>query len=205
MKKIFAIIAVLALLGSFAFSQDTNTDTQTITVTMNEIALLAVTGAAASIGSTTADAPAVTITVTQPPLAGDAPKVTVVHDATYLRYTSLRFAGQTRKVTATLDGLPAGFSISLKADTATISSAKGNVGVGSTVEFVGATLTGDLVESIGAGLARTGTEAEAGHPLTYTAKINESALAELGGGLADGGFLNSLDTVITVTFTLTDI
>ncbi len=204
MKKIFAIIAVLALLGSFAFSQDTNTDTQTITVTMNEIALLAVTGAAASIGSTTADAPAVTITVTEPPLAGDAPIVTVVHDATYLRYTSLRFAGLTRKVTATLDGLPAGFSISLNADAAN-SPAKGNVGAGSTVEFVGATLTGDLVESIGAGLARTGTEAEAGHLLTYTAKIDENALGELGEGLADGGFLNFLDTVITVTFTLTDI
>jgi len=204
MKKFLVILVMATLLGGFVFAQDANTDTQTITVTMNEIALLAVTGAAASTGSITADAPAVTISVTQPELAGAAPVVTVVHDATYLRYTSLRFGGLQRKVTTTFSTLPAGFSISLAAG-ATDSSAKGNVGTGTTLEFVGTTLTGDLVTAIGAGLARTGTEANAGHPLTYTAMIDETALADLGTGLADGGFLNAVDTVITVTFTLTDI
>ncbi|HPB64227.1 MAG TPA: hypothetical protein PLD15_09710, partial [Mesotoga sp.] len=130
--------------------------------------------------------------------------VTVVQDPTYLRYTSLRFGGLERKVTTTFSTLPAGFSISLAAGT-TDSSAKGNVGTGATLEFVGTTLTGDLVTSIGAGLARTGIESNAGHPLTYTAMIDETALANLGDGLADGGFLNAVDTVITVTFTLTDI
>ena len=56
MKKFLVILVMVTLLGGFVFAQDTNTDTQTITVTMNEIALLAVTGAAASTGSTTADA-----------------------------------------------------------------------------------------------------------------------------------------------------
>jgi len=204
MKKFLVILVMVTLLGGFVFAQDTNTDTQTITVTMNEIALLAVTGAAASTGSTTADAPAVAISVTQPELAGAAPVVTVVQDPTYLRYTSLRFGGLERKVTTTFSTLPAGFSISLAAGT-TASSAKGNVGTGATLEFVGTTLTGDLVTSIGAGLARTGIESNAGHPLTYTAMIDETALANLGDGLADGGFLNAVDTVITVTFTLTDI
>jgi len=48
MKKFLVILVMVTLLGGFVFAQDTNTDTQTITVTMNEIALLAVTGAAAS-------------------------------------------------------------------------------------------------------------------------------------------------------------
>jgi hypothetical protein len=203
MKKFFVILAMSILVGAFVMAQDTNTDTQTITITMNEIALLAVTGAAASTGQTTEDAPGVTITVTQPELAGAAPVVSVEYDPTYLRYTSLRFAGFTRKVTTEFDTIPAGFKISLAAG-ATDGSAKGNVGTGTTLEFVGSTLSGVLVTGIGPGLARTGTEANAGHPLTYTADISETALNDLGNDLPDGAFLNAVDTVILVTFTLVD-
>ena len=201
MKKFFVILAMSILVGAFVMAQDTNTDTQTITITMNEIALLAVTGAAASTGQTTEDAPGVTITVTQPELAGAAPVVSVEYDPTYLRYTSLRFAGLTRKVTTTFSTIPAGFKISLAAG-ATDGSAKGNVGTGTTLEFVGSTLSGVLVTGIGPGLARTGTEANAGHPLTYTADI--TALNDLGNDLLDGDFLNAVNTIITVIFTLVD-
>jgi len=203
MKKFFVILAMSILVGAFVMAQDTDTDTQTITITMNEIALLAVTGAAASTGQTTEDAPGVTITVTQPEFAGAAPVVSVEHDSTYLRYTSLRFAGLTRKVTTEFNTIPAGFTISLAAGV-TDGSAKGNVGAGTTLEFVGTTLSGDLVTAIGPGLARTGTEANAGHPLTYTADISETALNDLGNDLPDGAFLNAVDTVILVTFTLVD-
>jgi hypothetical protein len=202
MKKFFVILAMSILVGAFVMALDTNTDTQTITITMNEIALLAVTGEEASTGPTTADAPGVTIAVTQPELAGAAPVVSVEHDPTYLRYTSLRFAGLTRKVTTEFSPIPAGFSISLAAG-ATDGSAKGNVGAGgTTLEFVGTTLSGDLVTAIGPGLARTGTEANAGHPLTYTADI--TALNDLGNDLLDGDFLNAVNTIITVIFTLVD-
>jgi len=203
MKKLIVILVMALMMSAFVMAQDSNTDTQTITVTINEIALLAVTGAAASTGETTAPAPGVTIAVTQPLLAGAAPIVEVTHLPTYLRYTSLRFAGLTRKVTTEFSMIPAGFSISLAAGAAD-SSAKGNVGAGETLEFVGATLSGDLVTSIGPGLARTGIELNAGHPLTYTAAIDETALNTLGNDLADGGFLYAVDTVITVTFTLVD-
>ncbi|WP_367356918.1 hypothetical protein [Mesotoga sp.] len=204
MKKLIVILVMALMMSAFVMAQDSNTDTQTITVTINEIALLAVTGADASTGETTADAPGVTIAVTQPLLAGAAPIVEVTHLPTYLRYTSLRFAGLTRKVTTEFSMIPAGFSISLAAGAAD-SSAKGNVGAGgTTLEFVGAMLSGDLVTSIGPGLARTGIELNAGHPLTYTAAIDETALNTLGNDLADGGFLYAVDTVITVTFTLVD-
>jgi len=42
MKKFFVILAMSILVGAFVMAQDINTDTQTITVTINEIALLAV-------------------------------------------------------------------------------------------------------------------------------------------------------------------
>ncbi|HDP78486.1 MAG TPA: hypothetical protein ENN47_09960 [Mesotoga infera] len=204
MKKLLVILVMAILVGTFVIAQDTHTDTQTITITINEIALLAVTGAAASTGQITADASYVTIAVTQPQLAGAAPVVSVVHDPTYLRYTSLRFAGLTRKVTTTFSTIPAGFSISLYAG-ATDGSAKGNVGAGgTTLEFVGTTLSGDLVTGIGPGLARTGTEANAGHPLTYTADIKETALNDLGKDLPDDDFLDEVETSITVIFTLVD-
>jgi|GEM_PF-997360 len=204
MKKLLVILVMAILVGTFVIAQDTNVDTQTIEITINEIALLAVTGAAASTGQITADASYVTIAVTQPQLAGAAPVVSVVHDPTYLRYTSLRFAGLTRKVTTTFSTIPAGFSISLYAG-ATDGSAKGNVGAGgTTLEFVGTTLSGDLVTGIGPGLARTGTEANAGHPLTYTADIKETALNDLGKDLPDDDFLDEVETSITVIFTLVD-
>jgi len=204
MKKLILVMALFAMMTGLLVAQDTNIDTQEITVTINEIALLAVTPADASAPSVSAAAPSVTITVTQPELAGDAPVVAVNHDPTYLRYTSLRFGGLSRGITVKVSAEIPGMLLKVSA-TGTLSNSYGNVGTG--LENITLTVDGDdLITGIGAGLARTGIDANAGHQLTYSAEIDVDNLDQLGSSLDDT--LNQLDsesTVITVTFTLADL
>lgn len=204
MKKLILVMALFAMMTGLLVAQDTNADTQVITVTINEIALLAVTPADASAPSVSAAAPSVTITVTQPELAGDAPVVAVNHDPTYLRYTSLRFGGLTRKITVDVSAEIPGMLLKVSA-TENPTRSIGKVGTGLSDRPL-TTTAANLIEDIGPGLARTGIDTNDGHQLTYAAEIDVDNLNQLGTSLTDIlGQVDFEDTVITVTFTLVDL
>ncbi|MGQ9779876.1 MAG: hypothetical protein ACUVRM_08380, partial [Bacillota bacterium] len=161
--------------GLFGVSEAvSDTATQSVTMTVNEIAVIDVAG-----GN-------VTLTITAP-TQGGAPPANPTNNSTYLQYTSTVPTATTRKITAAFgatDAPPTGTSLKLSA---TVPAGMGTAAPQLTLSST----AGDLVTGIGS--VYTGTGTTNGAQLNYTLSIDNFSQLVVGES-----------KTVTVTFTLTD-
>jgi hypothetical protein len=187
MKKIFFFCLSCFGLSSMGFSQDTNVDTHTLTVTVPEVALL-------DLESTTSLNFGMTFL---PPTGNEAGKKinNPLNNLTvWLNYSSIVTAAapdNIRKVTVKTDVISPGgvtFSVNAGADVGagagTVGTTTGNVSLNPVPD--------DLITGIGS--CYTGTGPSKGHLLTYSAAVNLPTYSSLVAGVKP----------IKVTYTLSD-
>lgn len=156
MKKLTIGLLATALclgLSGVALAATDNT-TQSVTMTVNEIAVIDVTGNPA------------TLTVTAPVAGGDVPQ-NATDNSTYAQYTSTVASGLTRSITAARDSsgtAPAGCSLKVVA-----SGISGNEG-SAAAQITITTSAQDIITGIGS--CNTGTNATDGAQLTYTLSVD---------------------------------
>ncbi len=165
LKKTMTFLFVGALLALMASAAMANTDSQALTLDVNEIAVL----------DATASTPAtIALTVTAPAAGGDSVVLTGTPNATsYAQYTSVVDSAETRTISAQLasDVIPAGLKLNLTAGTPTGTGTVGSeVALGE--DFTnGDTGGGDIITAIGS--CETGSETTDGAQLTYTLSVTD--------------------------------
>jgi hypothetical protein len=187
MKKLFFFCLSSLCICSVGFSQDTNVDTHTLTVTVPEVALLDLESTGSlNFGMTFL-----------PPSGNEAGKKinNPLNNLTvWLNYSSIVTAtapDNVRQVKVKSDvNSPGGVSFSVNAGAdvgmgaGTVGTAVGNVSINPVAD--------DLITGIGS--CYTGTGPSKGHLLTYSAVVNLASYSSLVAGV----------TPIKVTYTLTD-
>lgn len=173
---LFVVISMVAVfLGLSGVSMAvSDTATQSVTMTVNEIAVIDVTNQTVS------------LTITAPAQGGAAP-TNPTDASTYLQYTSTVSTGTTRKITAAIgatDSAPAGTSLKLAA------TVPAGMGIAASELTLDSTAR-DLVTGIGS--VNTGTGSTDGAQLNYTLSIVD--MTQL---------VANENKTVTVTFTLTD-
>ena len=177
MKKLtFAIIALLGM-GFGALAQS---DNQTITVTVPDVALLAINAKANF-----------TAAFVAPTVAGNPITAPASNSAFNLVYSSIKKVGDTRKISVVASQTVAGVDVTVAAATPT---GTGTVGAGSSKTLTATSQP--LITAIGS--CYTGITGASGSALTYT-----FALATTGTTYADL-VANTTGTAMVVTYTLAD-
>lgn len=171
---VITLVALVSLLGAGAALAETDTATQTVTLTVNEVAEIAVTGNVA-------------MTLDNPATPGNDP-ADQSDSLTRIQYTSVVTGAQTRKITAEItDGaIPGGTHLELGASGETANEGSPLADFDLTVGAAH-----DLVSSIGS--VATGSGASDGLVLDYVWEVD--SVIDLDTADSD---------VLTVTFTLTD-
>jgi len=193
-KKLF-LAAVIVLSVNASFAQDTNSDSHTLTINIDEVALLDLEVA---VGSSSA----ITLNGTAPTEAGlpmtfgdDATNATI-----WINYSSIVGSSTepARNVSVQItDGVvPAGLKLTAVA-AADAGAGAGTMGVPSAVLTLSADTAQDIITGVGS--AYTGDKANSGHKLTYQLGYAIDAATDY----ADLDFDNS--DVLTITYTLSDI
>lgn len=184
-SKLFVLSSLLCV-ANIAYSQDTNQDSHTITVTIPEVALLDIEPGASK---------DITAIFTHSGEAGDPLVAPANNTSLWLNYSSiLKTGGATARAisVAITSGTAPGVSIKVTAGAAT--GGQGTLGT----PAAQVTLTGSSQSIItGVGSAYTGDGASQGHQLTY---VFEAADVNYGNLRSNDG---SPD-VVTVTYTLAD-
>ncbi len=173
-RSLIVLLSVFFVAAGLYAASDTAT--QSVTMTVSEIAVLDVT---ANPG---------TLTIAAPGTGGETP-ADPSDNSTYAQYTSTVGAGQSRAITAEIgggDSTPAGTTLTLGA------APSGNTNEGSTAGTVTLSSTAQNVVT-GVGSCATGTGATDGAQLTYTLVIG--TMTDLVAGASE---------TATVTLTLTD-
>lgn len=166
-------LLTLALAGSALYAA-TDTATQSVTMTVNEIAVIDVTGNPG------------TLTILAPGTGGATP-ANATDNSTYAQYTSVVASALTRKITANFggsDATPAGTSLKLTV------APSGGEGTSAGQKTLTSTAQ-DVVTAIGS--AATGTGGTSGAQLTY--ELSVDTFASLVAGESK---------TVTVTLTMTD-
>ena len=172
-RNTFFTVALLGLVAAGAWGA-TDTATQSVTMTVNEIAVIDVTGNPG------------TLTIVAPGTGGTTP-ANPTDNSTYAQYTSTRAGALTRTITAeigALDVTPAGTSLKLTAAPA------GGQGTSAGQKTLSST-----AQSVVTGIASvaTGTGATSGAQLTYELSLDTM-----------GSLVAAESKTVTVTLTLTE-
>jgi hypothetical protein len=178
------VVVILAGLCPMLFADAVATAKIDVNINVNAVAAIVVSGSAQ------------TFTVGAGAAAGDLPAISDAGNlATYLQYTSVVPATETRTILVQADGpVPAGLVLNVRAGTPT-----GNGGVGTPVaggvlidsNYVGAT---DLLIIDAITSCATGTGVTQGAPIYYTLEIDEATFADLD--------TTAATQTITLTYTL---
>lgn len=182
-NKLFTIFVVLF---ATAFVVPTFADVAggniTVNIVVEPVALITASGSA------------LTFTVDDPTTTGDLPAIDDTGNVpTYLQYTSIVPATETRTVTVTPDvALPAGLRLNIRAGTPT-----GHGGVGSPVAggiMIDSTwTTGSFTIINGITSCATGIGTSQGPPVYYTLSIDEATFGDLD---------TNVGTAVVITYTL---
>jgi hypothetical protein len=186
MKNKSALISslfVLALIGSSAYAQDTNTDNHQITVVIPEVALLDLETTGTKNFSATFTSPATDE-------AGNKIVAPVANTTMWLNYTNIMTGTAPKKVTVTATSLVDGVDIQIAAGAATTGAGTRGTAAGAAFTLTSGALT--LVSDIGSSYTASGPSN--GHQITYTFLADDSKYAQLRSG----------STPVTVTYTLTN-
>ncbi|MBS3992591.1 MAG: hypothetical protein KGZ87_02625 [Bacteroidetes bacterium] len=183
--KLVLLAIIMLMAFSSAYSQDTNTDSHTISIGIPKVALLDIESATGK---------NISLQGTAPTEAGEMVNFNATNSSLWLNYTSIKStANPSRNVSVqiTAGTVPAGLQLTVQAG-----SFSGS-GVGTFGTSAGViTLTGTAQNLLtGIGSAYTGNGPSNGHNLTYT-------LSQVG-SYAALDFDNS--NTLTVTYTLSDI
>ncbi len=165
-----ASIALILLIVSINAQAQTATGNNTLTMGIPAIALLATDVAAVSLELTTA-------------VAGE--QVSGGEGTTHVQISSIIGTGLTRKLTASVTGVPVGTSLKVSTTIPGNGNEGGTVGTGSTdMDLINAAAAVDLVTGIGS--CFTGVLADDGYTLDYTwnagSVANYGLIEELSGG-----------------------
>ncbi len=193
LKKLF-FAAVIVLSANASFAQDSNFDSHTVSINIDEVALLDLEATAGT---------AIILRGTAPTEAGEAVifGTNATNATIWINYSSIvgSASDPARNVTVKItDGfVPTGLKLTVLA-AADAGNGAGNVGLATST----ATILDDVTEQeiiSGVGSAYTGDGANSGHKLTYQLDYETDAATDYG----------SLDfdktDVLTITYTLSDI
>jgi hypothetical protein len=180
MKKITLIIAALlmVILPSLKTQAQTDAGTNVLTMGIPAIALLATTTNAIDLQLTTA-------------VPGEA--ISGGEGTAYVQISSIVATGLTRKITASVDNIPAGTTLNVSASIPSNGNFGGTVGTGSALVDL-TTTAADIVTGIGS--CYTGVSGNDGYKLDY--KWNAGSPANYGNIIETSSF-NA-----TVTLTITE-
>lgn len=167
MKKSISIIAALLLVFGMAKAGDSHSDNHTVTISIPNIALLDI--------ETTGDRNfSLVVSDAQATEAGNPLDFSATNNTSWLNYTSIVNASQTRKIQASISGtLPSGVTLTVAA--ASTTSGFGVKGTGSTVNL--SATAANLITGIGSVYTQDGTGK--GSNLTYSMTMADAGYSTL--------------------------
>lgn len=190
LKKLF-FASLIVMSANAAFAQDTNIDSHTVTINIDEVALLDLEVAS---GTT-----AIILAGTAPTEAGLPMTFEDANNSDiWINYSSILGNDTSRSVTVSItDGaVPSGLKLTVLAATDAGAGA-GTMGAANASAIILSGTAQDIITGVGS--AYTGDGAAKGHKLTYQLAYATDAATDY----ADLDFDNS--DILTITYTLTDI
>ncbi len=179
MKKLInlALVSILVLgFSGLAQAQSDDTDTQALTITINEIKVLEIIGSA------------ITLTITAPTVAGDLPQGDS-DSSSLAQYTSVVAPASTHKITAQLDvAEPDGMTLTLT------TSPPASCGTAVTDANLTNLSAVDVITAIAG--CKTGSGGSDGATMAYSLNVTDP------GGGAQALALDADSTAMVVTFTI---